>query len=197
MSAIDAFPLQWPSHWSRTEYPEYSSFSRNHTIGRARDGVIDELRRMGVDPNTIVISTNLELRKDGLPYANRRVPDDPGVAVYFVRDGRQMCIPCDKWNRIQDNLHAIKLTIEALRGVDRWGAKSMMDAMFQGFEALPAQSQHGWWVVLGVERDALKARVRSAYRDAVLAHHPDRGGDPETFYRIQAAYDEFKRERGL
>ncbi len=195
MSTVDAFPLQWPVHWPRTKSPSRARFDT--TMAAARDGILHELSLMGVRSNSIVISTDIPLRMDGLPKANRRVPDDPGVAVYFIREGRELCIPCDKWDRIQDNMQAIRKTIEALRGLERWGAKHMVDAAFQGFDALPAQSQHGWWVVLGVPRDASGTDVRSAYRMAVSVHHPDKGGDPERFHEIQQAFDEFKREREL
>ncbi|WP_051532952.1 hypothetical protein [Arthrobacter sp. 9MFCol3.1] len=111
-----------------------------------------ELRLLGV--KNIVLSSNQELRRDGLPYAKRPQPMDRGVAVYFEREGKQQCIPCDKWSRIEDNVQAIRKTIEALRGLERWGAKSMVDAAFQGFLALPATSQAmqlaAWWEVLGV-----------------------------------------------
>lgn len=195
MPEVDAFPLAWPIGWPRTERQQRARFDT--TMSVARDSLIQELRLMGVERSSIVISTNLELRHDGLPYARRRVPDDPAVAVYFTLNGSQKCIPCDKWDRIQDNMQAIRKTIEALRGLERWGAKQMVDAAFQGFEALPAQSQHGWWVVLGIERDARPEFVAGAYREMVHRTHPDKGGDPERFHEVQAAYEEFKRERGL
>ena len=31
--------------------------------------------------------------------------------------------------------------------------------------------------------------IKSQYRKLVLKHHPDRGGNPETFKKIQAAYE--------
>ena len=41
--------------------------------------LIWELKRLGA--RGMVLSTNVELRQDGLPYSNRRRPEDPGVAV--------------------------------------------------------------------------------------------------------------------
>lgn len=192
---VDAFPLQWPAHWPRTKRPQRAQFDT--TMAAARDGVLRELRLMGVRAH-VVISTDIPLRMDGLPKANRRVPDDAGVAVYFIRDGQELCIPCDKWDRIQDNMQAIRKTLEALRGIERWGAKSMVDAAFQGFDALPAQSQHGWWVVLDVRRDEPPEQIEARYRFLVKQYHPDMpGGNESMFHEIQSAYDEFKRERGL
>jgi hypothetical protein len=43
--------------------------------------------------------------------------------------------------------------------------------------------------VLGVSADADAEAIREAYRDRVKEDHPDRGGDPETFKRVQWAYE--------
>jgi curved DNA-binding protein CbpA len=42
---------------------------------------------------------------------------------------------------------------------------------------------------LGVAKDATLADVRRAYRKLVKKHHPDTGGDPEAFRRLQLAHD--------
>lgn len=47
--------------------------------------------------------------------------------------------------------------------------------------------------VLGVPLDADPAEVTEAFRRFALRHHPDRGGDPETF---QAGIDAYRRLRG-
>jgi len=43
--------------------------------------------------------------------------------------------------------------------------------------------------ILGVEPDAAASDVKAAYRRRALATHPDRGGDPRRFIRVQAAYE--------
>ena len=42
--------------------------------------------------------------------------------------------------------------------------------------------------VLGVQPDASPADVTDAFRRFALTHHPDRGGDPETFNAGVEAY---------
>ena len=43
--------------------------------------------------------------------------------------------------------------------------------------------------VLGVERDANEKTIKSAYRKLSKAHHPDAGGERDTFERIKLAFD--------
>lgn len=186
---IDAWPLAWPATWPRTDYPERSRFGVS--FATARDELLYELDLLGA--TDVVISSNFELRRDGLPYANRPEPIDTGVAIYFTIDGRQQCIPVDRWDRVKDNLRAAGLTIQALRGLERWGAKHMVDAAFAGFAALPAGGTTGddWWTVLGVpSRMTTYADVRAAYLRRVKETHPDNGGDPDEFRAVSRAYDQ-------
>ncbi len=46
--------------------------------------------------------------------------------------------------------------------------------------------------MLGVERDANDQTIRTAYRKAAKAAHPDSGGDAEQFARLQAVYELLK-----
>lgn len=63
---IEAHPLQWPTGWERTTHPKPSRFEC--TFAKARNGIMDEIRLMqGRNP---IISTNIELKRDGLPYAS-------------------------------------------------------------------------------------------------------------------------------
>lgn len=189
---IDAYPLNWPLTWPRTDYPERSRFGVSFAV--ARDELLSELDMLGA--TDVVISSNVELRRDGLPYANRPEPTDTGVAIYFTIDGRQQCIPVDRWDRVKDNLRAAGLTIAALRGLERWGAKHMVDAAFAGFAALPAGGTSGeaWWEVLRVSRHINDEDLRHTYLMLVKESHPDSGGDPERFLAIQMAYDQAVRE---
>lgn len=45
------------------------------------------------------------------------------------------------------------------------------------------------WETLGVSRDADENTIKKAYRKLAMKHHPDKGGDPEQFKKIQSAYD--------
>lgn len=183
---IEAYPLQWPAGRPRITSPRRSSFRTTHET--ACKFVLGEIRRLG--GSLPVISTNIPLRKDGLPYAQYRTPDDRGVAVYFTYRGQQMCFACDKWDIIHHNVYSIGKTIEALRGIERWGTGEMVQQAFTGFVALPSNSP---WEVLGVKPGASRAEVESAYREKARQAHPDAGGSHDQMSRLNAARDELLR----
>lgn len=195
---IEAYPLHWPDFRPRTRHPERARF--NTTFAKARDEVVrqiemlTETRRSG--DAQIVISTNMPLRRDGLPLASARRPDDCGVAVYFNYSGQQRCFACDRWNGIADNMQAIAKTIEALRGIARWGTGDMLDAAFRGFAALPPPTSgvRPWWEILGVPRDAPLDALREAYRRAASVAHPDRGGSNELMAEVNRAWTEAREK---
>lgn len=43
--------------------------------------------------------------------------------------------------------------------------------------------------VLGVEATATQDEIKKAYRKLALQHHPDKGGDPEEFKKLNGAYE--------
>ena len=164
---IDAYPLSWPVGWPRLK-PKQSRFDTS--FAQARDGLLREIKLLG--GGNVIISSNVPLRRDGLPYAQRRSPDDPGVAVYFNMFGQSQCIPCDKWLTVADNLQAIKSTVAALRGIERWGTGEMVKATFQGFVALPPGSETRYF-----DEGDTKVSAKHKYRKYCKEFHPDFGGD--------------------
>jgi hypothetical protein len=188
---IEAHPLSWPVGKPRTPRHKIEK-SRFDPYGRAAEvtNVREELQRLGA--RNIIVSTNVRLRRDGLPYSADRAPDDQGVAVYFDYAGGQKCFACDRWKTIEENLRAIFKSIEAIRGLERWGSKSFVDAAFTGFSALPAPGQHSkrhWRQVLGVgpTEPVSTTVVNAYYRDAARRAHPDMGGSTAAMAEVNAA----------
>lgn len=186
---IEAFPLSWPPTRPRTE-PYRRTWSKFKTnFGKARDRCLGEIRTLG--GRQAIISTNLPLRLDGIPYAAQKQPQDSGVAVYFTYKKRQMCFACDRWAKVEDNMHAISLTIGALRGVARWGTGDMMEAAFTGFSALPAPGDvvpRGWMQVLEIGHDATLEKAQENYRRLSMVRHPDRGGTEDAMSELNWAW---------
>lgn len=185
---IEAYPLQWPTGKPRTMYQSASRFG-DRNIGEATAVLTKEINLLG--GSSLVISSNLKLRLDGLPYANQANPADKGVAVYFTYKKRQMCFSCDRWDRIQDNIYAIAMTINALRGIERWGSGSMVEQAFTGFVALPAPKSP--YEVLGVRQGATDAEIDAAYRQKAKEAHPDMpGGSVSRMTELSEARDKLK-----
>lgn len=181
----EAYPLTWPPGRPRAKYPEVSDF--RVALGKSIAEIRDEVRRLG--GSSLIISSNLPTRRDGLPYANSAQPGDRGVAVYFTYKKRPMCFACDRWNKVEDNMRAISKTIEALRGIGRWGTGNMIEQAFTGFTALPAPES--WWQILGLKGpNAPRQDIEQAHRRLIMEHHPDRGGDAEKAARINRARDQ-------
>jgi hypothetical protein len=196
MSDATRFPLSWPAGRARTRHPARSKF-KVQSFSRVRDELLNELKLLGAAG--VILSTNLRLRLDGLPLAGQAQPADPGVAVYFRYKDADVCFACDRWTKIEDNLQAVRHTIEALRGIARWGTGDMVKAAFTGFAQLPPArtALRPWPDVLGVAAHAPTDDVEAAYRALVMKHHPDRGGDANVMMELNDAYERFKRERGL
>ena len=194
--SIDAYPLCWPAGQPRTPHYSREEGQFKGKLAQSRDELVDEIDRLLNGRTTAyrvdaVISTNMPARKDGGGMlASASEPSDPGVAVYFKRKGKQHCIACDRYNRVWKNLKAITKTIEAMRGIERWGSKELLDRAFTGFEALPAPGEGSGanaWKVLGIEPGSSSPAIEAAFRALAKQCHPDTGGSSESWHRLQDA----------
>lgn len=193
--ANQEFPLAWPESWPRTTGTKASQFKT--TLPRAIANVQAELVRFGKDSGiaveNIVISSNYSLTTQN--------PKDAGVAVYFGWDGLQTCIAVDRYPKIEDNLQAIFLCIEAERTKMRHGGLNLVRAAFRGYAALPPPSAANrgrhWSAVLEVDASASLEKIATARNKLAQKFHPDKpGGSAEKMAEINAAYESAKREKG-
>lgn len=185
-----AYPLRWPAGQPRKRR-QAANFKV--TMGVARDHLVNELKLLGA--RYVVVSTNVPTRLDGIPYASWRQPEDPAVAVYFDYDGEPMVFACDKWRKVEHNMRAIGKTIEALRGIARWGTTEMMKRAVSAFKALPADGSD-WRAVLGFAHDAQPSwdTVKRTYRDLAATAHPDKGGSEIMMQRLNKAKEAAQKE---
>ena len=195
------FPLAWPQGWKRTR-PDFrrratfgtkrpGEYKRQMTVGAAIDRLRTELSRLGVLDGDWIVSTNIKVRLDGLPYSDQREPDDVGAAVYFRLFEEDRVLACDAWTRVADNLTAIAAHIETIRAQDRYGVGTLNQA-FAGYAALPAKGQT-WRTTLGfalgqtITREDVELAFRARAKDA----HPDKdGGSHDAMASLTAARTE-------
>lgn len=210
---IAAYPLQWPAGWPRTDAArrQYGRFLKREaaradsswrrkldlTVTDGVERVIDELARMGIDRQDVVISTNVRTRLDGLPRSGERKPDDPGAAVYWeTRKGDRRVMAIDRYTDVADNLAAIAATLDAMRAIERHGGAQILDRAFTGFTALPAPgAKRTWREVLEYGNGEPRTdEINRNYRILASDAHPDRGGSHERMSELNAARDEALRE---
>lgn len=194
----DVWPtgLRTPS-WER----QYSRFKAGWTA--TMDLLQRELRHLdAVEP--IVIEAGYqphEIRLDGRPRANAKL-SDPAVIVSFGSRLGPLRYAADTYHEHADNLRAIALTLEHLRAVDRYGVTKRGE-QYQGWAALPPSGEgamsadeaeafirhHG--VPAPDEddyvREIAKIPLVRFYRRAAKRLHPDVGGDPAEWAKLDRA----------
>lgn len=189
-----AYPLDWPVGWPRTSKPKPSRFgdwNKKPTVNASRQKLENEIRLMG--GKDMIISSNIKLRLDGLPRSGQKDPEDSGIAVYFVRNGEMVVLACDTYDRCGCNLWSIAKTIEAMRGIDRWGCSELLNRAFSGFKAIgetSSTSEYYWYDILEVDPNCTIEELKTAYKAKAKIHHPDLGGDTNSFNRIKNSYEQ-------
>ncbi len=184
-----AYPLAWPEGFPRTRNRESGRFKT--TLSSALGNVQTSLRLFGSDSGkpitNIVISSNVTL--GGLQ-------GEPGVAVYFMWEGMQVCIPVDRYTSVASNLQAIHHIIEARRVELRHGTLSLVRASFTGFKMLPPTNS--WESILGFPPGArpTEQQITDAYKQKARTAHPDAGGSDDVMIAVNRARDAARKELG-
>lgn len=196
-----AYPLDWPTGQHRTKEPINSRFGKKDEHGSLRDrtnhqswtyleGEIGLLN--GEAP---VISTNIRARVDGDGFLSKgKEPEDGGVAAYFTRKGKTICIACDTYLWVWENLWAVGRTVEGFRRMERDGIPGFLDRAFTGFTAI--EDKRNWRRTFGLDdgQPCTMDAVRLGYRALIKAAHPDHGGTTERVQELQEALSAAERE---
>ncbi len=166
------FP-EWP--YSKRPQPKPSQFKT--TYQRSLQRLEEEIGRVGGKEVVIgVVCTPDQLTYGGFPKANFKVLYR-GVEVSFEREGQRLAFRTDTYPLVHDNIHAIALTLEALRAVDRYGATSGAE-QYQGFQLASGGPDP--------ERGRQLVAEAGSIATALKRHHPDHKGDPRAFADVQA-----------
>lgn len=136
------------------------------------------------------------LRNDGQLRADAR-PRSAAVVVSFDTPTGRLVFAADRYTYWQENVDAIARSLEKMRAVDRYGV--LQGKHYQGFKAIAATSTPTMSVqeaarfigdlapadpvAVMEDREYASSAIRSAMRKA----HPDVGGKPEAWHRLQLA----------
>lgn len=152
MANETAYPLCWPPGWKRAKSRKRANFGRQHhgtsvvgnqtfttkqrkqlTVSDAVGRLLRSLRQMGIPDYDVILSTNIRTRLDGLPYSNQTEPSDVGVAAYWKdRKGNRKCMAIDIYDRIADNIAALSISLDYMRGIERHGGAEILERAFLG-----------------------------------------------------------------
>jgi hypothetical protein len=183
-----SYPLHWPETFPKNTRPSSSRFDTS--LFQALENVKTELQLLAKDSGKkldgITISSNYSLTETK--------PKDPGVAVWFHWDGEQVCIPVDRYDKVECNLQAIYHCIKADRTKLRHGGYNLVKAAYRGYAALPHTPKDSWQAALGLTKGATLAQAEQAYKRLRKTCHPDHGGNPDEFQRIQDAWMQAQQE---
>lgn len=146
-----------------------------------------ELRAHGAQRTVLEVDfRETDLRNDGLPRADRRART-PGIVLSFVASrvaGRPaLRYEVGTFTDWRDNVRAVALGLEALRAVDRHGVTKRGE-QYAGWKALPSGNGGP-----DPERGRVLIREHGGEREALMATHPDRGGNADDFADVAGGAD--------
>jgi hypothetical protein len=189
-------------------------------LGDTLSTLSKELRALNAA--TIVLQIAIregDLRLDGLPRANA-IAEHPGIILTFQSKHGPLRLAFDGFPKWQHNLRAIAMHLEHLRLASLYGVGNDGE-QYKGWTALPppppkpdamidfprdpVDAARYLWAVTGlgfISEDVQRAlrdpeEARKLVRSAQQKAHPDLGGKPETFRRVQSAAEILKKVHGL
>ena len=186
----------WPDGFERTAPGEREPYPHGFQVGRVRafENILEQLELLGAEKVMIDSGAVHQSENPNLPYEDT-TPDDPSVVVYFMKDGDDYAVPCDRWDNLRDNAQSIAKYLDAKRALDRYGVKTIRSELTTqqlpgpndaGTDAIGDEAPHK---VLGVDPDASDEQIKAAARALKKQHHPDKGGDYDDFKRVVQAED--------
>ena len=140
-----------------------------------------ELRMLRATVTVVQIAVNEgQVRRDGKLRA-AAYPDHPGVILSFDTKAGHFRYAGDRFTHWHANLRAIALGLEALRKIERYGIGSGTE-QYTGYLQIEAADRP-----MSVDEARAFFAQHGDFRTAARKFHPDFGGDPLMFKRLNDA----------
>ena len=125
----------------------------------------------------------------------------PGAIVRYLRDGQWQSISCYGFPGRPENLRQCYLLLDRLRiaeqhGVQYEGLSHSTEVAAPDTASARRENILDAYDTLGASPDDPLELIKDIYRRKSQFYHPDKGGDPEKFKRLTAAYELILKSRG-
>jgi hypothetical protein len=187
-------------HWPEKRKLRFMPSQFKSPYNKTLDKLEYELGKLNA--RNIVIEAGFamaDIRNDGWPRGKSK-PSHPGVILYFTGSDGAMRFPSGTYNAFEANMHAIALTLENLRAIDRYGV-TLGHEQYLGFKQIAApppvevsaeaaarviekRSGIGYVGILRTYQE-FETACRMAIKNTHTDGHPDR--DPAHFRDVLAA----------
>jgi hypothetical protein len=135
---------------------------------------------------------------------NSRGQRMPGAIVHYLRNGQWQTVCCYSKNTRAENLRQIFLFLDRIRiservGVQYQGLSSSKELVAQQPGQVEKERKEALldaYDIVGASPDDKFEMIESIYLKKCQFYHPDKGGDPERFKRLTAAFELIKQSRG-
>ncbi|MEN0050630.1 MAG: DnaJ domain-containing protein [Bacteroidota bacterium] len=186
--------LVYPAAYVKVAKPTKSKFDKKLTLHNSLNELAKELGLF--EASDIIITMNVPLTRGGMPFPLGNVmahqPEQVGVSVFFTKLNQRAGLCNDKWDMVQHNVRALKKTIEAFRGIERWGSQeSLLNIMANGLPdarpvdlALPSMHNKQWWEILELGQSRSEKAILSAFKRLSQIYHPDKSGGSQEMFKI-------------
>lgn len=139
-----------------------------------------------------------DLRLDGMPRANARQPEHPGIRLAFESKYGPLVYATDSCAFWQHNVRSIALGLEALRAVDRYGVTKRGE-QYTGWKELDSKPavitpSEAWKTLRALARVNEHLAPASLTEERIISlarrrSHPDYEGTSETWEQFTRAYE--------
>ncbi len=126
----------------------------------------------------------------------------PGMVVNYYRADKWQHLECFAFPRKEINLRQCFLLLDRLRIAEQQGVSyAGLASTTELARTTPEMKAHDELMdaygILGTSPDDPDDLIKDIYRRKVQVYHPDKGGDPNKFKRLQNAYEVICNTRGI